>query len=274
MFPSFGSIPVDILRMIKDQRDIDLQRIIKQRQNLHLNPIAKCGEKCFSQSDEDGITLEIVKRLGIKNGFFAEFGPGDGLENNTLILAASGWNGFWIGGEDLALNLKESEKFSYIKDWVTKENVVKLFKTGAKNIGAKHLDVVSLDLDGNDIYFVEELLSNGCAPKVFIVEYNAKFLPPVRFQIDYDPKHQWQRDDFFGASLCSFDDLFEKFDYSLVCCNAATGANAFFVHNEFMSLFSDVPSDIAEIYVPPNYLLYGRYGHKPSARVVEKILNR
>ena len=37
------------------------------------------GKKGFSQTDEDGITLEIIKRMGIKKGIFAEFGAGDAL---------------------------------------------------------------------------------------------------------------------------------------------------------------------------------------------------
>jgi hypothetical protein len=54
------------------------------------NPLNRFGAKYFSQGEEDGLTLEIIKRLGIKNGTFAELGVGNGLENNTLILLASG----------------------------------------------------------------------------------------------------------------------------------------------------------------------------------------
>src|SRR5437016_4741195 len=59
------------------------------------NPLNRFGAKYFSQADEDGITLEIVRRLGITVGTFAELGVGNGLENNTLILLANGWRGFW-----------------------------------------------------------------------------------------------------------------------------------------------------------------------------------
>jgi hypothetical protein len=31
----------------------------------------------------------------------AEFGVSDGMENSTLVLAALGWSGFWVGGEQL-----------------------------------------------------------------------------------------------------------------------------------------------------------------------------
>jgi hypothetical protein len=52
-------------------------------------------------NDEDGITFEIPRRIGLADGVFAEFGVGNGVENNTLAPAAAGWTGFWVDGEDL-----------------------------------------------------------------------------------------------------------------------------------------------------------------------------
>jgi hypothetical protein len=46
-------------------------------------------------------------------------------------------------------------------------------------IAASDVDVLSVDLDGNDLYFTEALL-NVLRPKLVIVEYNAKFPPPFR----------------------------------------------------------------------------------------------
>lgn len=81
-------------------RDLILDFQTKQLQISHPNPLNKFGKKCFSQSDEDGITLEIIRRINIESGVYAEFGVGNGLENNTLILASLGWKGFWVGGRN------------------------------------------------------------------------------------------------------------------------------------------------------------------------------
>ena len=132
---------------------------------------------------------------------------------------------------------------------------------------------MSLDLDGNDLYLVDAILHAGFKPKLFIVEYNAKFPPPVEFTIAYDAGHVWRANDYFGASLTSFVKLFARFGYMLVCCNAATGANAFFVHESYRDQFQDVPSDIRDVYQEPRYWLYGRYGHAQSVSTVERILN-
>ena len=37
------------------------------------NPLYKFGKRCYSQCDEDGITLEIVRRLNIKKGVWLFF---------------------------------------------------------------------------------------------------------------------------------------------------------------------------------------------------------
>jgi hypothetical protein len=240
----------------------------------HPNPLNRAGRRCFSATDEDGITLEILRRVGrLEDGVFAEFGVGDGTQNNTLILAALGWKGFWVGGQDLVVEFDGNPRFTYEKTWITAENIVALSRACQLRIDAIQVDVVSVDLDGNDIYLVEKLLASGMRPKLFIVEYNGKFPPPVKFQIAYDPDHVWRSDDYFGASLSSFAELFAGFDYRLVCCNSHSGSDAFFVEGALSKHFADVPTDIDEIYVEPRYFSYGGFGqHKTSPRTVAKIL--
>lgn len=255
-------------------KDLTIHFQTKELQSSHANPLNKFGNKCFSQTDEDGITLEIVRRLAVVDGVYAEFGVGDGLENNTLILATLGWKGFWVGGEELAFDHHTAKNFKYIRTWITLENIVSHAKNGLLMLEENEIDVVSLDLDGNDIYFVKELLSNKVNPKLFIVEYNAKFIPPSRFQIKYDPQHKWTGDDYFGAALMNFVELFEQYGYSIICCNSHTGANAFFIRNDYIHLFRDIPKDINDIYVGPRYHLYNLFGHKRSAKVVEAIINQ
>src|SRR5699024_652937 len=62
------------------------------------NPAAD-GYKTYSQSDEDGILESIFARLGEGGRSFAEFGCGNGLENNTHLLLLKGWRGVWIDGD-------------------------------------------------------------------------------------------------------------------------------------------------------------------------------
>lgn len=256
--------------------DLTLFQQTKYLQSQCTNPLNAFGRKCFSQTDEDGITLEILRRIDLmSDGIYAEFGVGDGMENNTLVLAALGWKGFWVGGEKLKPRIRESAagRFAYIQEWITLENIIELSRAGLQQLGADGPDVVSLDLDGNDIYLVEALLVAQIRPKLFIVEYNSKFPPPIEFKISYDADHRWENDDYFGASLASFERLFNEHSYQLVCCNPHTGNNAFFVDKIYSHKFSDIPKMSADIYAEPRYWLYRQYGHPASLRTVEKILN-
>jgi hypothetical protein len=152
----------DILQSQQSQHDFHMRAQWEMSTSGARNPLNRFGAKYFSQTDEDGITLEIVRRIGIKGGTFAELGVGDGLENNTLILLASGWRGFWIGAQDLCFDHRLNPKrFAFIKAWVSLENVTHLVQQGFAHISTNELDVLSLDLDGNDFYFAQELFEDG-----------------------------------------------------------------------------------------------------------------
>ena len=77
-----------------------------------------------------------------------------------------------------------------------------------------------------------------------------------------------------GASLCSMNDLFERFGYKLVCCNAHTGNNAFFIQNRFAGLFPEVPDSIDAIFSEPRYHLYTGYAHPTSPLTLRKLFER
>jgi len=236
------------------------------------NPLNGFGAKYFSQADEDGITLEIVRRIGIGSGTFVELGVGSGIENNTLVLLASGWRGFWIGDEDLDFDhTLNPRRFEFLKSRVYLENIVPLIEQGCQDIGIDELDLLSLDLDGNDYYFTKELLKS-ISPKVLVVEYNARFPPPVKWVLPYNENHSWDGTDYFGASLAAYCELLAEFSYRLICCNAATGANAFFVRNEYFAEFSEVPDKIEDIFVGCRYQLPMRWGHRPSPKTIERML--
>lgn len=252
--------------------NIDVQNLYEARKRAHPNTLVRYGNKAFSQSDEDGITFEICRRLQIDAGTFLEFGVSDGTENNTLALLANGWRGEWFGGQDLAFSADASDRLDFSKVWVTRDNIVTLVEGALKRLGQKAVDIISLDLDGNDYFLISKILEAGLGPKLFVAEYNGKLIPPIRFSIDYDAAHTWNSDDYYGVSLSLLDDLFAKHGYKLICCNAATGANAFFVKNEYADLFPEVPADIRDIFVPLNFNLYNYFGHNASIRTILKCL--
>ena len=208
-----------------------------------------CARKIFSQSDEDGITLEIVKRIGLSAGSCIEIGSGNGLENNTLVLLATGWNAIWIDGVDLAFdpNINPS-KLVYSKTFITRENVCEITNDLQKAF-ENGVELISVDIDGNDGYIVEALLMGGYRPSVFIVEINEVFSPPIVFKQNYREDYVWDKSRNYGWSLQAFVDLFTRYGYQLVACNPQTGVNAFFVRNDHMNAFSDISNSIEDLYV-------------------------
>jgi hypothetical protein len=237
------------------------------------NPFNRHGAKYYSQHEEDGLLLEITRRLGIPAGTFVELGCGDGLENNTLVLLLSGWRGVWIDAGDLAIRVEPgSTRLAHRKTWLRRENVTETVADGLHQIGNPDVDVVSIDLDGNDLYLLQALLATGLRPRIVILEYNGKFPPPIRFSIGYDPAHIWDGTDYMGASLQSFIDILAPLEYRLVCCNV-TGTNAFFVQKQYGHLFPEVPESVSDIFMAPDYCPCMRVGHKTSPRTVERALS-
>ena len=253
-----------------------VEEIYRKRLSEHKNEFArKFARKYFSQSDEDGITLEIVNRIrSSKPAYgkhFIEFGVGDGCENNTLVLLSLGWMGSWFGGQDLAFDTEGSKSLRFHKSWIDKENIIQLYCQALQDWSIPQVDIISLDLDGNDYYFIECLLASGAKPPLFICEYNSIFPLDSNWSIKYDGNHQWNRDQYFGASLGSFVSLFNKNGYFLCACNPHTGANAFFIQNEYRDLFHEVPEKIDDIYASPFYRLDNRFTHRVSSKFIRSL---
>ena len=240
------------------------------------NPLTAYGRRVFSQNDEDGILLEILRRLEIAgSAVFLEFGVGVGTECNSIILLALGWRGVWVGGEMLSFDLPLESRLRFLHRWITRENAVQLAREGLAALNAEVGDVrvASVDIDGNDGPIVRALLAGGALADVFVVEYNAKFLPGVEFEMPYDEGYVWEGDDYQGVSLQTWIGIFASMRYSLVACNE-NGTNAFFVKTDLMHHFADVPKNVDQIYRIGHYGRYEQSGHRTSPRTVRHLATR
>ena len=140
--------------------------------NRNEKSLSRFGKQVFSQSDEDGITIEIIHRLFDRKGVVVEIGVGDGIENNSLVLLALGWRAVWIGNEDLGFAVNEfANSISYTKSWVTKDNVLATVKQGCHDIDSDFsmVDILMVDLDGIDFYVTDALLNGGIKPCVLVI---------------------------------------------------------------------------------------------------------
>lgn len=218
------------------------------------------GHKGHSQNDEDGIVLEIFRRIGMHNRTFVEIGAGNGIENNSLFWLKQGWRGVWLeGGPENSAFIQRmfaqsiARKVVHFQQaMVTAGNINELI--ASTPFAGREIDLLSIDIDGNDYYVFESLTSLNA--RVVIIEYNAKYPPPLKWRIPYSPDYAWDGSDWYGASLQSLCDLFALRKYSLVGCNI-TGSNAFFVRNDLLGDRFPCIGEIEKLYQPARYFMSG-----------------
>jgi len=231
------------------------------------------GYKIYSQCDEDGILAYIFSKIsGLRT--FVEIGCGNGLENNTHGLILSGWRGIWIDGnrnniKHIQRTIPISKNLIYKCVMVSEENVVQVIKGLTVEADIRSIDLLSIDIDSNEIYILEELLKH-ITPRVLCVEYNAKFPPPMEISVRHNAT-MWRGDDYQGSSLSSFVKILDPFGYKLITCNLS-GVNAFFVRKEYAKEFPNY--NAVELYQPARYdLIRLKSGHRPSLRFLADALS-
>lgn len=228
------------------------------------NSLNRAEHKIYSQHGEDGIIHEIFNRIGTTSKTFFEFGAGSGTENNTITLLISGWKGWWFDGGEytdvykkLYASSVEEGKLGVGSHFISSKNINEI----VKGMGIpKEIDLISIDIDGNDYYVWEAL--EATSPRVVIVEYNAAYLPGMHFLQD-ESVALWNGSNFFGASLHTLNELAKKKGYTLVCCDLI-GANAFFVRNDLVSDVFDCAGDVTALWQKPKYYLHYSGGHMPT----------
>lgn len=246
-----------------------MQLLSKYSNPLNLIPF---GKKMYSQNDEDGIIIEIFNRIGSTNKIFVELGCGNGTENNTYALLFQNWKGLWIDGNKKKIKsiIKQLPKTLSLKQlivknaFITKDNIDNLISS---EISEHEIDLLSIDLDGNDIHIFESI--KCVKPRVVILEYNARFIPPVEYCIKYKKSFRWDWTDNGGASLKYLEIKCEEKGYKLVGCNIA-GVNAFFVRSDLVKNKFESPFSAEKHYEPARPRIAGiKSGHPSTFETLE-----
>jgi hypothetical protein len=195
------------------------------------------GHKVYSQSDEDGILGEILRRVHAvpESGILIEFGVEDGLQNNTHWLLRQGFRTVWLEYSDRHVGRIRRVFADYLAEGglaVAHERVER--ETVDTRLAAladgRPVTVLSIDVDGNDYWLWERIES--IRPAIVVIEYNASYPPPVSVVQPYNAAGPGKvRDDYWGASLSALHKLGQRKGYELVGCGIA-GVNAFFVRED------------------------------------------
>lgn len=208
----------------------------------------------YAQGAEEGMLERIFERIAPRSRACVEFGASDGLRNSNtaLLLRERGWRGVLIEGSDyrfgrLQANWGHADHVRLVHAVVQPDTIEAIFDAAGV---PEDLDLLSLDIDGND-YWVWRALQRY-RPQVVVIEYNPYYEPPQRWVMKFDPQHAWDGSTYYGASLESLYWLGKDKGYELLCCDRQ-GNNAFFVEASLFSRFGVTDNTPQVLYRPAMY---------------------
>ncbi len=187
--------------------------------------------KVYSQNGEDGLTLALLKRIGLGAGRFVDIGCGPKGGNARFFAEEFGWSGLFVDAREQVKRLEAQLRpgqVTALATWITRDNADSLVRDHGFD---GEIDLLSIDLDGND-YWIWEALT-ACSPRIAIVEYNSFFGPDRAVTVPYSEsfdRHERDRG-YYGASLAALVALAGQKGYRLVAVEPA-GVNAFFLRDD------------------------------------------
>lgn len=192
--------------------------------------------KYGSQYGETGVVDSIFKQLNITPKYGVEFGAGavhptHGSANIRWFNDKYNMECLYFETNENKILLSEEKYKDQIKvEAITASNVNKIF---SKYNVPKDLDIVVIDIDGQDYYVWEALNYN---PKVMVIEFNPS-LPYTESKVmHYDENHyKWRNTEcaYYGASISALKKLGLKKGYSLVY---KTNRNLIFTHKSLVDI--------------------------------------
>lgn len=197
------------------------------------NWLAKFQRNDQSQNGEDGILEKIFEILNISKGWCVELGAWDGKKysNTYHLIQNHGWSGVLIEGDphrfsDLKRTYASNSSVHCVQQFVNFDSMTCLEAILKKTPLPKTFDLLSIDIDGNDLHLWESV--SHYQPKVVVIEYNPTIPNHVAFRQPRDMKiHQ-------GNSLLALIQLGKEKEYQLI---GTTETNAIFVQAPFYPLF-------------------------------------
>jgi hypothetical protein len=122
-----------------------------------------------SQWGEEGVLIEIARRMNITQGVACEIGGADGLycANTALLIRDYGWSGTFVESDLGAHHRCKRNWLGYPK---VSSVLMRVGPENVNNIVPDPCDLLSIDVDGNDYAILNALQSR---PKIVIVEIDS-----------------------------------------------------------------------------------------------------
>jgi hypothetical protein len=186
------------------------------------------GLRVFSQFDEDGVILFLLAVDGFRTRRFVDLGAGDGvIASNCANLAFNlGYHGLFVDAREAEVD--RGRRFyashpdtrerppTFVNGFVTRENVNEL--VGSRGFEGE-IDLLSIDLDGNDYWIWESL--RCVRPRLVVIETHTE-LGYEDYVMPYEADFDWRRAPpgaRIGASPAAMNRLADQLGYRPVGAN-------------------------------------------------------
>lgn len=203
--------------------------------------------RVFSQHREDGVIDYLLNLIDDDIGKFVEFGFAPDECNCLNLVLNRNFSGLFMDGSERKC---ENAKTAYKQLGLTNVQINNVFidKDNLNSLISSsgitgEIDVLSLDVDGNDYWFWQAI--DCISPRIVVIEYNATFGPDAAVTTPYDAnfiRYEVHPSGFYhGTSLAAIEHLGKQKGYRLVGADE-TGVNAYLVKDGFCSEVPTVSS--------------------------------
>jgi hypothetical protein len=213
----------------------EVGRLMRRPSGLKLDEYA---HRLTSQHGEDGVTVEVFRRVGTEHRRAVELGCGVNGGNAGVLTAGLGWETLLVDGDpDLLVHARRifsSSPATIVQAWIAAETINTLLGEHGFD---RDVDYLGIDLDGIDYWILSVLTIR---PRLIVVEFNPFFGPDVAVTVPYQPDFdRTKRVDmrhvlpkgYFGASINAFERLARSKDYRLIGA-APRSSNAYFLRDD------------------------------------------
>lgn len=209
--------------------------------------------KRYSQCNEEAYIAHFLSKIPekFKTKFLVDLGAGDGFSlSNSRYFLEQGYKGILIDGNNHG-------RHDVHEHFITKENICDLLK---QYECPESFDLLSIDLDGNDLYIMEAILQQY-KPLLIVAEFNPIHEAEKSVAIQYDPNHTWGDDDYYGFSFAAGQKMAHKNGYTVFFQN--DNLNMYFMRNDALIESLELGHD-EEMTIEVPYEI--THGHKASTK--------
>ena len=212
-------------------------KLRRRKASTHFN---RQEYRVFSQHREDGIIDYLLNTIGDDIGRFVEFGFAPDQCNCINLAINRGFSGLFIDGNATKCNNAITAfKRLALDNVMVKQAFIERERLNSliADCGIEgEIDVLSIDVDGNDYWFWQAV--EVIDPRIVVIEYNASFgsqeSVSIPYQADFVRYRAHPSGFYHGCSLAAIEHLGRAKGYRLLGVDE-TGVNAFLVKHALCS---------------------------------------